>query len=60
MFVKKLKKKELDKLEKGLDVNQIRTLSEWGLNNEKIAYITKLPVKVINNFMNKHNIVESL
>ena len=58
--MKKLKKKELDKLEKGLDVDQIRTLSEWGLNNEKIAYITKLPIEVINNFMNKHNIVESL
>lgn len=43
-----------------LDVTQIQTLSDWGLCNEKIAYVMGVPISVINQFMNKHNIIESL
>lgn len=56
----KLGKRELVRLERGLDVTQIRTLCDWGLSNEKIAYVMQVPVIVINNIMKKHNIIESL
>lgn len=58
--MKKLMKRELVRLEKGIDVNQVQTLCDWGLNNETIAYVMKVPVEVINCITDKYDIVESL